>query len=159
MTEPPGPTRPFSFAPIGKVRTDVPDADIPRRRRELVSRVEIDPRYVDGLVGIEAYSQIIVLFWMDRTPESDTLLVQPRGERTIDPVGVFAQRGRNRPNPIGLAVVDLIDCRDGVLTVRRLDAYDGTPVIDLKPYDSYDVFPNPRMPAWLAARVAGRGEA
>ena len=57
-------------------------------------------------------------------------------------------RTRNRPNPIGLAVVDLLGISGNRLTVRRLDAYAGTPVLDIKPYDHYDVFEDIRVPDW-----------
>ena len=137
---------------IGEVKTSTPDELIARQRRTLISRIVIDPHYAAALHGIEEYSHLIVLFWMDRAPRGDSMLMHPRGNPELPLTGVLAARGRAHPNPIGLAVVDLIDRRDNVLTVRRLDAYDGTPVIDLKPYDDYDVHAEPRVPAWFRAR-------
>lgn len=139
---------------VGYVRCPLADDEVGRARRSLVSTIEVLPACADALVGLEEYSQLIVLFWMDRAPRDPPLLKPPRGDDTLPPTGVFAARGRARPNPIGLAVVDLL-ARDGrLLTVRRLDAWDGTPVIDLKPYDHYDVHPDPRVPAWFRARLA-----
>jgi tRNA-Thr(GGU) m(6)t(6)A37 methyltransferase TsaA len=144
----------ISLHAIGTVHCPVPDAEISRRRRELVSTIEIHQEYADALRGIEAYSHLFVLFWMDRAEPDGTLLCHPRGDKNIEQTGVFAARGRNHPNPVGLAVVELLDVSGASLTVRRLDAYDGTPVIDVKPYDNYDVVPDPRVPEWFRRRAA-----
>ena len=136
---------------IGEVKTSTPDDLIARQRRTLVSDIVIDPAYAPALHGIEAYSHLIVLFWMHRARRDDSPLMHPRGNPALPLTGVLAARGRAHPNPIGLAVVDLVERRDNVLTVRRLDAYDGTPVIDIKPYDDYDVYPDPRVPEWFRA--------
>lgn len=142
-----------SLLVIGHVRTTVPDADVARQRREIVSRIDVLPAYADALTGIEAYSQLIVLFWMDRVPRHGALLAHPRGDPALPLTGVLASRGRAHPNPIGLAVVDLLAREGTALSVRRLDAWDGTPVIDIKPYDHYDVHPDPRVPDWFRARL------
>ena len=62
--------------------------------------------------------------------------------------GVFAVRTMLRPNPIGLTLVELVKVDGNVLTVRGLDAYDGTPVLDIKPYDFWDVAENAKVPDW-----------
>jgi tRNA (Thr-GGU) A37 N-methylase len=71
-----------------------------------------------------------------------------RGHEDLPLTGVLSTRGRDRPNPIGLAVVEWLGRTGHCLQVRRLDAYDGTPVIDIKPYDPYDVFTDLRVPDW-----------
>lgn len=133
---------------IGIVSTDVPPAQIGRRRRELISMITVDPALAPALTGLEEYSHLIVLFWMDRAPAMTSLMQRPRGDPSQPAKGALAMRTRNRPNPIGLAVVDLIERVENRLLVRRLDAYDGTPVIDIKPYDHYDVFTAIRVPSW-----------
>ncbi len=138
---------------IGQVVTEVADDDISRRRRELVSRIEIAPHFAAALLGIEAYSQLIVLFRMHRARPLESLTLHPRGDEQLPLTGVLASRGRAHPNPIGLAVVDLVSRHNNTLTVRRLDAYHGTPVIDIKPYDHYDVCPEPRVPDWFRQRL------
>jgi tRNA (adenine37-N6)-methyltransferase len=143
--------------PIGFVRTAVADDDIARKRRELVSTIEILPAYGAALQGIEAYSHLIVLFWMHRVQPGEALLCHPRGDQNLPLTGVFATRGRNHPNPIGLAVVELVERDSTALLVRRLDAYDGTPIIDIKPYDDYDSVADPRVPAWFRQRARGAG--
>lgn len=143
----------ITMEPIGWVRTDVPDEEVPRRRREIVSTVILRPGLEDALTGIEQFSHLFVLFWMHRVERDGvSLVVHPRGDPALPATGVLATRGRNRPNPIGLAVVELLAREANRLTVRRLDAFDGTPVLDIKPYDHYDVFTELRLPAWLAAR-------
>ena len=77
----------------------------------------------------------------------------PRGYPALPLGGLFAARGRNHPNSIGLAVVELIERTGAVLTVRRLDAYDNTPILDIKPYDDYDVFPDIKVPEWIRRRA------
>ncbi len=147
------PLIPAPLRVVGYVRCPVADDAVGRLRRSLVSTIEVLPACADALAGIEEYSQLIVLFWMDRAPRDAPLLKSPRDDDTLPLAGVFAARGRARPNPIGFAVVDLLAREGSLLTVRRLDAWDGTPVIDLKPYDHYDVHPDPRVPAWFRARL------
>lgn len=144
----------FKIRPIGHVETDVADDEVARQRRTMVSDILIFDEYAAGLKGIEAYSHIIVLFWMHRVERSSKQVVYPRGNTDLPLTGVLASRGRGHPNPIGFAVAELIE-RDGQrLKVRRLDAYHGTPIIDIKPYDQYDVFTELRMPQWFNERIA-----
>lgn len=150
-------TRECLLRPVGRVDCAVPDAEIARQRRTLVSDIVIFDPFAPALAGIDAYSHLFVLFWMDRRPASPPLLAHPRNDPTLPPTGAFAMRGRNHPNPIGLAVVELLARRDTRLTVRRLDAFDGTPVLDIKPYDHYDVVADPRVPQWFLER-AGRAD-
>jgi tRNA (Thr-GGU) A37 N-methylase len=90
-----------------------------------------------------------VLFLLHETPKwKGSLTVHPRGRTDINKTGVFATRSPHRPNPIALTLVKLLRKRGRVLTVKGLDAYDGTPVLDLKPYDRYDSTPHPRVPLW-----------
>ena len=148
--------RTFTLTPIGHVVTEVSDEEIPRRRRELVSEVLILPEYVPGLTALEAYSHLIVIFYMDRAPPCTELLMRPNTETGRPAVGAFAMRTRNRPNPLGLAVVDLLEINDNRLKVRRLDAWHGTPVVDLKPYDFYDIHTEICVPEWSNSARRGR---
>jgi len=88
------------------------------------------------------------------------LKVHPRGRQDMPLLGVFATRTNLRPNPIGLTLCELVKVEDNVLTVRGLDAYNDTPVLDVKPYDLWDCVPNARMPEWwkkLEAEKQPRG--
>ena len=147
------PQTPIAMTPIGVINTGVKDEEVAHKRREIISTVRIFDAFADGLTGIEAYSHLFVLFWMDRARPSDTLLGHPRGDDNLPLTGVLASRGRNHPNAIGLAVVELLEREGPNLKVRRLDAYDGTPLLDLKPYDPYDVYADIDVPAWFLERA------
>jgi len=134
--------------PIAICRTDTDDTEVPKNRRNMVTKLEILEPYSTGLLGIDAYSHLIIMFWMDRVIALP-LVAHPRGDSAIDKAGAFATRGRNHPNPIGLAVTELLAVGESTITVKGLDAFDGTPVIDIKPYDHYDVVPNPKVPEWF----------
>lgn len=127
-----------------------------------IADVILDEKYTPALKGIEDYSHIIILFWMNIISGSDrrVLKVHPRGREDMPLVGVFATRSKARPNPIGLSVVELVAKEGNVLKVRGLDAFNGTPVLDVKPYDYYDVKQDIRVPEWwlkLSRRKGDRG--
>lgn len=107
--------------------------DAPRQGRlsETESMIEIFPAYAEGLQDIEKNKHLIALYWFDRSDRS-LLKATPPGSGTEH--GVFATRSPERPNPLGFAVVDLLRREDNRLVVRGLDAFDETPLIDLKPY-------------------------
>jgi tRNA-Thr(GGU) m(6)t(6)A37 methyltransferase TsaA len=115
-----------------------------------LSEVVIDCELTHALEGIAGFSHVFVLFWLHEitSKERKTLKVHPRGRQDMPLLGVFATRTNLRPNPIGLTLVELVKVEGNVLTVRGLDAYDGTPVLDVKPYDSWDCAQNARMPEW-----------
>ncbi|MCO5065375.1 MAG: tRNA (N6-threonylcarbamoyladenosine(37)-N6)-methyltransferase TrmO [Rhizobiaceae bacterium] len=95
--------------------------------------VEVDPRWREGLTGLEGFSHIVVLTWLDRA-QRNLIVQKPR--HAPDSKGVFALRSPARPNPVGLHVVRLLalDRDRGTLTLEGIDVLDGTPVIDIKPY-------------------------
>ena len=120
--------------PIGYVRSPYKvQKDAPRQGRlsDTVSEIVIEDRYLPGLDDVEKKTHLIVLSWFDRADRTALKATPPH-----NPVehGVFATRSPNRPNPVGLSVVDLLERTGNVLRVRGLDALDGTPVIDIKPY-------------------------
>jgi tRNA-Thr(GGU) m(6)t(6)A37 methyltransferase TsaA len=115
-------------------------------RRDIVADIVVREDLAPALTGIEQWSHLIVLFWLDQ--KLDRLTAHPRHRDDLPEVGVLSARGPKRPNPIGLAVVELLGRDANVLTVKALDAYDGTPVLDIKPYDSYDAISGIRVPEW-----------
>ena len=135
---------------IGHIETDATEDEIRKNRRNLVSRVIIDEDFSDGLVGLEGYSHLFVIYWMHKVPEIETkaLKVHPRHSSHTPLVGVFATRGRTHPNKMGLSVTQLLGVEKNVLSVKGLDAVAGTPVLDIKPYDHYDVFETIVVPGW-----------
>jgi tRNA-Thr(GGU) m(6)t(6)A37 methyltransferase TsaA len=122
----------IAVCPIGVVHRQRPDEDI--NDRDLVSRIVIGKEYADGLVGIEDWSHLYVIFWMDKISDEKKTLLCPSREPDMPTVGIFATRAPVRPNPIGLTLVELVRLEGNVLVVKGLDALDGTPVLDIKPY-------------------------
>lgn len=139
--------------PIGVVKNDVPEDEVSRQRATMVSEIIINDEWADALTGIEEYSHIFVLFWMHKKPDTPVeQLIHPRGNKDLPLSGVLATRVRNRPNQIGMAVAELLSRDGNILTVKRLDAYDGTPIVDIKPYDDYDAVDTISVPEWWAKK-------
>jgi tRNA-Thr(GGU) m(6)t(6)A37 methyltransferase TsaA len=122
--------------PIGWVRSSLERrADAPRQGSEGApdARLQIQPAFLQGLDGIKAGQEIVVLTWLHEA-QRDVLTVHPRDDQTIPLTGVFATRSPDRPNPVGLHRVKVLQIEnDGRLHVQGLEAIDGTPVIDIKP--------------------------
>ena len=124
----------FFMEPIGVVRNDLAPHRTPARARSAESVIEVRPAYAEGLVGIEGCEQLQVLYCFHRAPEDAPLRQYPMGDRAAAERGVFALRSPHRPNPIGLTTVGFVQRRGTELTVSGLDAWDGSPVLDIKPY-------------------------
>jgi tRNA-Thr(GGU) m(6)t(6)A37 methyltransferase TsaA len=119
---------------IGRIRTPFATlADCPKNPLggQVEATVELDPRYAAGLTGIEKFSHLVLLYWMDAA-RRDIILQTPR--HLAEPRGVFALRSPVRPNPIAMAVVEFVRVEDTRLVVKGIDCRDGTPLIDIKPY-------------------------
>lgn len=125
----------FTFKPIGFVESDIKD---PRAEPGVfdgtISRIRILPEYGAGLHGIEEFGRLYVIFVFDRS-SSFELVIHPRGDVRRPRRGVFATHSPNRPNPVGLSIVELVSVEGKCLTVRGLDAIDRTPVLDIKQCD------------------------
>lgn len=118
---------------IGRVRTPWTDrADCPRQGRDdgPECKLEIDERWRDGLRGLEAYSRLDVLYWMDRS-RRDLVVQNPAKDGRL--VGTFVLRSPVRPNPIALSNVALVRVEMDGVVVRGMDCLDGTPLLDIKP--------------------------
>ncbi|MCP8313868.1 MAG: tRNA (N6-threonylcarbamoyladenosine(37)-N6)-methyltransferase TrmO [archaeon] len=130
----------FSFKPIGYVRTDADEDQIKKDRKNVISEIIISEELTEALDGIEDFSHLFIIFYMHKAfAERINLKVHPRGRPDLPLVGVFATRSPYRPNPIGLTLVELIKRKGNKIKVRGLDAIDGTPIIDIKPYDPPDL--------------------
>jgi len=117
----------------------------------VVSRIEIEPGLTEALDNLDEFSHIIVLYWMHRLDAGPPpRKVHPRHDPQRPLVGLFATRAPHRPNPIGETTVKLLKRESNVLTVSGLDAFDGTPVIDIKPYlPGHDPAADVRTPPWV----------
>jgi len=126
--------RTFTFTPIGYVENDVEEMLPPEEIRRRPSRIVVEPAYRDGLLRIEEFERLLVIFVFDRAGEV-RLQLHPPGDESRPLRGVFATRTQYRPNPIGATVVRLLRVEEGgVLVVEGLDALNGTPVLDIKHY-------------------------
>ncbi len=110
-----------------------PDAPFQGRHENVESRIEIFQEYEPALHDIEKCTHLIVLYWQNQAQRDKLQTKTPWGPEIH---GVFATRSPNRPNPIGLCVVDLVGRKGRILTVSGMDALDGSSVIDIKPYSS-----------------------
>jgi len=125
----------FVIYPIGVIRSPYgPEGKRPPhqgRYSHEVCQIVVDEKFADALKGIENSSHLIVLYWMHKARRD---VVASRTPFSDEVFGVFATRSPNRPNPIGICVVELLERKGNVLLVKGLDAFDGTPVVDIKPY-------------------------
>jgi tRNA-Thr(GGU) m(6)t(6)A37 methyltransferase TsaA len=147
----------LELRPIGTVRSPVREpVDLDWGKVE--SRVVLAPEYRAGLRGLGDFSHVLVVAWLHgaRFEPARHLVRRPRGLAELPELGIFAQRAKDRPNPIGVTVVELVAVDADGLVVRGLDAVDGTPVLDLKPH--FPVFDAPagaRVPAWVEVLMQG----
>jgi tRNA-Thr(GGU) m(6)t(6)A37 methyltransferase TsaA len=148
----------FEVRPIGSVRCAVTEMS-QGGWAKIDSEIHLDPQYAPGLQGLEGFSHVIVVFFLDRAQSFDParqLLRRPRGMEDMHEVGVFAQRTKFRPNPIGVTAVKLLGIAGNIVKVRGLDALDGTPVLDLKPYmPPFDRPDDVKMPPWVGHVMEG----
>jgi tRNA-Thr(GGU) m(6)t(6)A37 methyltransferase TsaA len=117
------------------------------------TRLEILPQYRDGLLGLNQFSHLQVFYWFDQndSPEKrNTLRVHPRGDKANPLTGVFATRSPFRPNLIGLTVCKIKCIDETGITIDEIDAFDGSPIIDIKPYiPASDSVPGAAVPEWV----------
>ena len=148
----------FEVHPIGTVRCAVTEMS-QGGWAKIDSEIHLEAQYARGLQGLEGFSHVIVVFFLDRAQGFDParqLLRRPRGMEDMPEVGVFAQRTKFRPNPIGVTAVKLLGIAGNVVTVRGLDALDGTPVLDLKPYlPPFDRVDEVKTPPWVGHVMEG----
>ncbi|MDO8647195.1 MAG: tRNA (N6-threonylcarbamoyladenosine(37)-N6)-methyltransferase TrmO [Candidatus Diapherotrites archaeon] len=134
--------------PIGIVKNNVKEARLGGFAKE-VSEIIIDEKFAESLKGIEDYSHIIVVYWMDRIKDY-VITHRPQGNPEVPIVGIFACRCPQRPNPIAISTVKLLRHERNKIVVEGLDTLDGTPVIDIKPYwPQYDKVKNEKVPKWV----------
>lgn len=127
-------TADLTVRPIGYVKRAVQESKAVDDLRRTPVEIVINPDLIAGLECIESYEKLVVIFYCHET-KGFPLRVNPRGDPQRQPRGVFASRSPARPNPLGLTVVSLLGVKGNILRVQGLDALDGTPVLDIKPFD------------------------
>lgn len=150
---PPDATGDVSYAvrPIGRVQ-----------KTEEKTLIVLDEKYERGLLGLDGFSHIFVFWWFDRndTPaKRATLQVHPMGNPENPRTGVFATRSPVRPNLIALTLCKIVSIDGRQIQIEATDAFDGTPVLDIKPYiPGYDSPPEATIPEWLERARKSRGK-
>ncbi|AFL66527.1 tRNA (N6-threonylcarbamoyladenosine(37)-N6)-methyltransferase TrmO [Desulfurococcus amylolyticus] len=145
---------------IGFVRTGTPDEEIKKAldKNTVKGCIEVLPEYAEGLKGLEGFSHIIIVAYLHKVPGEarDTLIVKPRRLlrlgfklEELPELGVFATDSPHRPNPLALTIVEVEKIEENRIYVRGLDLFDGTPVLDIKPYDKSRVLQDFKVPEWL----------
>jgi tRNA-Thr(GGU) m(6)t(6)A37 methyltransferase TsaA len=141
--------------PIGYVRSRVKEP-MPDGWEGVVSRIILRPEYEPMLLGLDGYSHIIVLSWPHLVPaevRGSRPQFRPRDDPAYPLMGVLAMRSQTRPNPVLVSTVRLLELKGTTLKVKGLDAVDGTPVIDIKPYlPFHDAVTDARVPNWVAQK-------
>ncbi len=141
---------------IGVVRTHLSDEEI-KTTENARGVVEVFEEFKEGLRGIDGFSHILIISLLDRVDDElrGTLVVRMRRLRRfgispeeVPEVGVFSCDSPHRPNPIGLSIVRLLERRGRFLEVEGLDLFDGTPVLDIKPYTLARRIEDVEVPEW-----------
>lgn len=125
----------YELRPIGRVESPLRERSAaPKQGDEGAPEAWIvfDPEVSEGLRDLRVDTEVIVLTWLDRASR-DVLAVRPRGDQDQPLRGVFSTRSPDRPNPVGLHTVRIVEIDGTRFRVRNLEALDGTPVVDVKP--------------------------
>lgn len=140
-----------NFSIIGIVKSPV-DEQRDYDWGNVVSEIHLEARYTRGLLGVDEFSHLLIVFLMHESTFDATndLVRHPRGLTDLPETGIFAQRAKHRPNPIGVTSVQLLNVEANVIKVQGLDAIDGTPVLDIKPYfPVFDSRSEASVPDWV----------
>ena len=138
----------ITLKPIGIVKNNVKEPRFGNFANE-VSEIIVDEKFKEALDGIDDYSHVIIVYWMDKVKDY-VIKHQPQGNPNVPIFGIFACRCPARPNPIAITTVKLLEHNGNKIKVKGLDVIDGTPVIDIKPYwPQYDKVENGKVPSWV----------
>jgi tRNA-Thr(GGU) m(6)t(6)A37 methyltransferase TsaA len=135
---------------IGTVKSQITEP-VDTNWGEVESEIVLKPEYAPGLLGLEGFSHLLVLTFLHEAkfiPEKH-LRRHPQEREDMPLLGIFAQRARHRPNRIGVTAVEIVEVTDNSVKVRALDAIDGTPILDIKPYVPLYDRRDATIPVWL----------
>jgi len=147
----------IKLKPIGFVASSVTER-VDENWGEITSKIVLNPEFSGALLGLECFSHaIIVTYLHEATYEKDKHLQRrPRNLDTMPTTGILSQRAKNRPNPIGVTAVEILDVGDDYLEIKGLDAINETPILDIKPYyPHYDKVDDSRVPEWVNSLMKG----
>ena len=138
----------IELRPVGFVKTKAIGKEV--KEKNHISEIVLHKELLEALDGIGDFSHLFVIFFMNELSNEKRMImkVHPRGREDMPLLGVFATRTSHRPNPIGLTIVELLKVESNVLTIRGLDAFNGTPILDIKPLDYRDFTEAAKVPNW-----------
>jgi len=143
---------------IGIINSAITDRHDKDSWKSAVSDIVLDVSLENSLDRLEEFSHIIVLYWLNKVSSLERTIkkVHPRGNKHLPLVGVLSSRSPARPNPIGIATVRLLARDRNILKVQGLDALDGTPLLDIKPFiPTYDCPAKATTPDWIVKELTG----
>jgi tRNA (adenine37-N6)-methyltransferase len=139
----------ITLTPIGVVKNTIKKPRFGSFKND-VSEIVLKKKLTDALRGIEDYSHVMIVYWMNKVKEK-VITHRPQGNPDVPIVGIFSCRCPQRPNPIAVTTVKLMSRKGNKLKVKGLDILDGTPIIDIKPYwPVYDKVEAAKIPKWVS---------
>lgn len=141
----------IKLEPIGYVLSSVTER-MDKNWGEIKSKIILNSEYTGALLGLENFSHVIIVTYLHQAKyeKEKHLQRRPRNLETMPKVGIFSQRAKDRPNPIGITAVKIISVGDDYLEIKGLDAINETPVLDIKPYyPQYDKIDSAKVPEWV----------
>ena len=146
----------MEFVIIGEVKSPVTEA-VDMNWGEIISEIVLKPEYAPGLLGLEGFSHAMILTFLHEArydPEVH-LRRHPQERQDMPLLGIFAQRARHRPNKIGVTACEIVEVTENSVKVRALDAIDGTPILDVKPYVPVYDKRDATIPEWMEKMMKG----
>jgi tRNA-Thr(GGU) m(6)t(6)A37 methyltransferase TsaA len=150
----------YSVEPIGVVRTPFESLEgmpIQPTGTEATGTVELDEEYTEGLRDLDGFSHCILVYYLHHADDDVPMTVEPFLDDTER--GLFATRAPNRPNPIGVSVVEVLEVDGPEVEVGGIDTLDGTPVLDIKPFVPEFDAPEEATTGWLESVADGARKA
>lgn len=147
----------LQLKPIGVVRVNLSDEEVKASLKGVEGILEGYEEYAEGLHGIEGFSHLMIITLLHKVSDAQrkTLKVKPKrlkllglNEEDIPEVGVFCTDSPHRPNPLALTIVELVEVNGRFLKVRGLDLFNGTPILDIKPYTPSRRVEILKLPEW-----------
>ena len=143
--------------PVGFVSSPVSER-MDENWGEVKSRIILRPEYAGALLGLEGFSHAIIVTYLHKAKydKEKHLQRRPRNLKTMPLLGIFSQRAKNRPNPIGITAARILEVGNDYIEIKGLDAIDETPILDIKPYyPQYDKIEESKVPEWVNILMKG----
>ena len=154
--------------PIGVVHVEFNDEIVKKSMGGVEGEIEVFEEYSEGLNGIDGFSHLIIVAYLHKVSEKQKMVLKVRFRRLtrfgikleeLPEVGVFCSDSPHRPVPIAITIVRLLKRKEHILYVKNLDLFDGTPILDIKPYTPDRIVEELELPEWyeeIFRKITGR---